>query len=114
MSRKRLYETANIKMIATKVNANVYKKLELEAERLNIAISTYVRRCLEHSIGVSMMTIGGHEARYTGQDEFSRDLYQIFVKEQWHTLVNVDGKLHTMSVDGEPISAVKEEYQLKR
>ena len=113
MSRNKLYEEANTKLVSAKVNINIFKKIELAARELRITPSAYIRRCLEHFVGDSMMTNGGHEARYTGQDEFSRDLYQIFVKDHWHTLVDVDGKLHTMSVDGEPISAVKDEYQLK-
>ena len=60
-----------------------------------------------------MITNGGHDVRYTGQDEFSRDLYQIFVKDKWFTVVDVDGKLHTVSPDGEPIAPVKDEFQLK-
>ena len=113
MSRTKLYDEANTRLVSAKVNINIFKKIELAARELRITPSAYVRRCLEHCVGDSMITNGGHEARYAGQDEFSRGLYQIFVKEHWHTLVDVDGKLHTMSVDGEPISAVKDEYQLK-
>ena len=113
MSRIKLYDEANTKLVSAKVNINVFKKIELAARELRISPSAYVRRCLEHFVGEIMVTNGGHEARYTGQDEFSRGLYQIFVKEHWHTLVDVDGKLHTASPDGEPIAPVKDEYQLK-
>ena len=113
MSRTKLYEEANTKLVSAKVNINVFKKIELAARELKITPSAYVRRCLEHFVGDSMITNGGHEARYIGQTFWSNDLYQIFVNDKWHTLVEVDGKLHTMTIDEEPISAVKDEYQLK-
>ncbi len=113
MSRIKLYDEANTKLLTCKVNDTVYKKVELAAKALKISHSAYLRRCVEHFLGTLMITNGGHDVRYTGQDEFSRDLYQIFVKDQWFTVVDVDGKLHTASPDGEPTAPVKDEYQLK-
>ena len=113
MSRTKLYDEANTRLVSAKVSINIFKKIELAARELRITPSAYVRRCLEHFLGTLMITNGGHDVRYTGQDEFSRDLYQIFVKDQWFTVVDVDGKLYTASPDGEPTAPVKDEYQLK-
>ena len=53
----------------------------------------------------------GSVARFSYEDDWNRNVYEIDWKDKTIDVVDVDGVLHSMTQDGEPNSTLKVEFQ---
>jgi len=56
----------------------------------------------------------GDTIKMTGVDYWGRELFDLEEDGKKHRFAMVDGRLHTITSDGEPDCPLKEEYQLDR
>ena len=56
----------------------------------------------------------GSVARYSYEDDWNRNVYEIYWNNKTIDVVDVDGVLHSMTRDGEPNCPLRTELQVKR
>lgn len=102
------------KLFSFKIEKSTFAKVTAAADEMRITEAEYIRRLIKSHFGETMVLNNGDLATFLGEDDWSRPLYKIFVNDYPYVLAMVDGKLHTITPDGEPIAPVKEVYQPKK